>query len=437
MKKSKAVVLTLFLLAWAGAVAGKPPVLEVSPGTVNMTGNNTVSANRDHNVTLTFTNKDSRRPIYNVTLPEKDYVSWSDQRFNLNISEARNITATIHTPVPASVNDRFTWNKTGDNERDPIQYFYNDTSGNESRITYNAEYFPPLHFRLETYRIQTEVDTAALSNQFNLSFNEKDQSVFQIDNTGRETAYNISFKAEDIEFQLDDGFNLSRGEDTVVSYTIELPRPEENATQATNRTYNRTITVRGDNFPAQEIELSVFVPYKDYGEDPKNESIDPILREFKEYCQTTGNCSRIREVVYKNRTVYKNKTFVNQANFSNATEAAIRQLADNELEDDKETRQRIDLMKHRFSNDIQSLNRSMRRMLRKAINESEQAQELAEEAKQTNEQEYREEKQQARNVQQQATYLLAALLVAGLLLAAGYVAVQIYQQSQDNRLIQQ
>jgi len=436
MKKLAALTSLFFVLV--GAAAAAPPTLSLEPSTVDLTGNHSIPAKHNHTVEFTFTNQDSVKKIYNVTLPEKPYLSYSSNRFDLNASASRNVTVTVSTGNPKRIRDNFTYNITDDGVRDPVRYLYNDTSGNSSGLTFNAESFPLLQFNIDSYWVDTSVGTTALTNEFNLSLGESDRSVFELRNTGNETAYQVNLSGDDISFDQEQLFNLSATEDPMLPFTVEIPKPETNATEATNQTYLRTIRVSGENFPDAEIDLRVHVPYKEYsdGQQEDNESISPILEEFKEYCESTGNCSRIKETVYKNRTVYRNTTPVYPANFSNETVQALRELAENELEDDKATRQRVDLLKQAVKTDISQLNRSMRQMLQTAINQSQQAKELAKETRETNQREVQIEQQQNQNIASQTMWTVIFLVIVGGLLGAAVGVYKLYQKSQDRRLIQ-
>lgn len=258
MKKLAALTSLFFVLV--GAAAAAPPTLSLEPSTVDLTGNHSIPAKHNHTVEFTFTNQDSVKKIYNVTLPEKPYLSYSSNRFDLNASASRNVTVTVSTGNPKRIRDNFTYNITDDGVRDPVRYLYNDTSGNSSGLTFNAESFPLLQFNIDSYWVDTSVGTTALTNEFNLSLGESDRSVFELRNTGNETAYQVNLSGDDISFDQEQLFNLSATEDPMLPFTVEIPKPETNATEATNQTYLRTIRVSGENFPDAEIDLRVHVP---------------------------------------------------------------------------------------------------------------------------------------------------------------------------------
>lgn len=73
----------LFLVLLQAGVAAAVPELAVTPETIDRTGNHSIPANVDHAVNVTFTNQNDTKTIYNVSLPERPWLAWSANHFDL------------------------------------------------------------------------------------------------------------------------------------------------------------------------------------------------------------------------------------------------------------------------------------------------------------------------------------------------------------------
>jgi|GEM_PF-7068447 len=420
------------------------PELDITPSTVNLTGNESVPANRNHTVELTVTNQDATRDIYNVTFPDKDYLYYSDNQFHLNASESRNVTATIYTPVPTKIRDQFTYNKSVDGERDPVKYYYNQTSGNQSEITFDAEHFPPMAFNIDTHWLNTSISTASLDSEFNLTFEETGDSVFKIENTGDATAYDIQLAGEDITFEQASGFNLSANDDTYVSFSVELPKPDENATEATNQTYTRAIQISGENFETSTITAEIFIPYRQYDTEAIEQNVTERWLEIQE--RTIELCQRDRfqdsplcggDVVrWRNNTEIVNRTPVYEMNLTPAEREALRTVnhTDERIQDLQE---RYDLLKHSLNTDIEQMNQTMVQRLETAVEYSKEAKETAQAAKNASDQRWQVEQQRSQSIAHQTTVVFVLFLVFAALSGVAVFLYKIYQRRNDYRLIQQ
>lgn len=377
MDQSKVVFIAL-LLGMVGSVAGIPD-LEVDTSEINRTGNQSVDANRVHEYNITFSNNDSSEKIYNVTLEnsssfqdrmlDNDYISFSDNRFNINASESKTVQALVEIPSPQKFNDSL-----------EIPYYYNDTEGNDTGIKFDANKFPQIDFAFESEWVETNISKNVLENKFELDFEESGTSTFDIENEGSENAYYINLSGQDVSFE-DDNFNISRNDHRLIDFSVKIPKPDENATAKTNQTYTRTVNISGDNFESKSFDVEVFVPYKDYNEstDEKQKEFIEDLQDLQDFCNEEGNddlpiCGG--EVVRtENNTKVVNQTPVYEANLTNEQLDNLANLSDVYLEDINGLRNRINNLKRRQDYNRKQLQKnftSLRTELSQKVKENEE-----------------------------------------------------------------
>jgi hypothetical protein len=292
-----------------------------------------VSAYNQHGFEFSFTNQDSSRKIYNVTLENTSYLTWQQNRFNLNASQTRTVNASFYTENITAINDTL--------ESD---YKYsgsdNDFSG------------PNISIEVSTFYENTSVSVEPFETSFELPFGESDSSVFRVENTGDETAFNVSVEGEDVEFSRS-GFNVDPGEDVLVQYNVSIPKPEDNATAATNQTYSRTVQVSGENFNETEFTASVFVPFKQYDtEEAEEEAIDTLVQFCSDNPEATI-CSGEQIVKWRNNTEYVNNTSIYRANFTEEQLTALQVLANTRAEDYQDILQRVKLQQNTFRSELE------------------------------------------------------------------------------------
>jgi len=306
MARSK-IVLALVFLGMVSGVSAVPD-LSVEPSEVNRTGNQSLFADEENRVNLTFINEDSNETIYEVdprssgfTDNESVSVKFSESGFNLSAGENKTIEAIIETPEP------YNYSETGS-----IIYEYNTSGGRKT----NSSRFPELSFNVETKYERTNLSLNVLQKQFEAGLGETVDSTFDIENEGSERAYEISISANDSKFQFND-FNIDQDDHRLVDYNVTIPAPEINKTGATNQTYVRNVTVSGRNFDQKRFQVEVFVPFKDYNEQERitqEELVEDLqnlenlqgLDRVDEFCNEEGNdelplCGG-EVVVYKNNT---------------------------------------------------------------------------------------------------------------------------------------
>lgn len=286
------------------------PQLELSPESFNLTGNNTIPANRDNEFQVEFQNLDDSRPITNVSIPGNEYLSWSENGFRVNESSSKNVTLTVRSEVPESIDENIS-----------IDYRYRE--GNETFEAIQSQ--PVFDVVAETFFIDTEVSTRTLTTDFELDFGETGSSGFELRNIGNETAFNINASAPDVSVKNDQEFNLSVDDSRLLEFDVSIPKPEENATEKTNQTYTRTVLVTGDNFETESFTVEVFVPFKQY--DQEEETRD-LLEQYvelqqrrlelceKESYQNTTLCGK-QLVKTENQTVVEYRNNITKVNFTN------------------------------------------------------------------------------------------------------------------------
>lgn len=337
-----------------------------------------LSAYNDHEIEFSFTNLDSSREIYNVTLENTSYLSWNENRFNLNASQTRTVNASFYTENITSVNDSLgsSYKYSGSD---------NDFSG------------PNISIEVSTSYRNTSVDLSTFGSDFELQFGESDTSVFRFRNTGNETAFNVSLEAEGITFDRGSGFDVPAGEDTLVQYEVSIPKPEENATAATNQTYQRTVSVSGENFNETEFSASVFVPFKQYDTDEAEREAVETLVQFCSDNPESNICSGEQIVRYRNNTetVYRTP----EANVSLTEEdlTSLKVLANTRSEDYRDILQRVRLQQNTFRSELNKTRSNFSENLNQVEAESEENTEMIRSLNQTIVENNERELQEARN----------------------------------------
>jgi len=325
----RAIVAALALVLFSGVSAAQVPQLNVVPDGVDRN----VSAYNQHGFEFSFTNQDSSRKIYNVTLENTSYLTWDRQKFNLNASQTRTVNASFYTENITTINESLS-----------SSYKYsgsdNDFSG------------PNISIEVSTFYENTSVSVSAFEQDFELQFGESDSSVFRVENTGNETAFDVTVEGEDVEFSRS-GFDVAPGEDVLVQYNVSIPKLEENATAATNQTYERAVRVSGENFNETEFTASIFVPFKQYDTQEAERS---LVDRFTEFCMENPDsviCSDKQIVKYRNRTEYVNNTTFYRANFTEEQLEALQVLANTRSEDYQDILQRVRLQQNTFRSQLE------------------------------------------------------------------------------------
>lgn len=429
-------ILALGLMVVAlGGVAGataQTPELQVEPNSLNWTeqnNNSTVSANRDHSVQFNFSNPHENKTIYNVTLEDQSFITWNETGFDINNSSYRNVSADIFLPTPTYLEGNMT-----------VPYKYNNTIGNDSEITFDKNYYPFLEFALETYWIETELETDTFDTEFTANLSEERSSVFKLENVGSETAYNVSLGGEYLSFDTGDGFNVTKTEDKFVSFQVVIPKPSDagEATSATNQTYNTSIEVSGDNFNSTEIPVSVYVPFHNYTEDEEIGSTDELgslFEDFQSYCREDPGRCNITETVVRNQTVNQTVVKYRESNLTKEEIQALKDLSNTTTRGEEATRERVDLLKHAVLNELEGLNESMQERLSTAIKEAERAQRIANQTNNTVYSEIEQENRQEESAQRVGIMMAVAFLVISLFVAIGYAGYKWVKAQNDWRVV--
>jgi hypothetical protein len=319
----------LALILFSALSAAQVPQINVVPDGVDRN----VSAYNQHGFEFSFTNQDSSRKIYNVTLENTSYLTWEQNRFNLNASQTRTVNASFYTENITTINDSL--------ESD---YKYSGSANDFSG--------PNISIEVSTFYRNTSVSVEPFETSFELPFDESDSSVFRVENTGNETAFDVTVEGEDVEFSRS-GFDVQPGEDVLVQYNVSLPKPESNATAATNQTYQRTVQVSGENFNETEFTASVFVPFKQYDTEEAGED---LVDQYMELCRENPDsviCSDKQIVKWRNNTEYVNNTSIYRANLTEEQLTALQVLANTRSEDYQDILQRVRLQQNTFRSELQ------------------------------------------------------------------------------------
>lgn len=400
----KTMILGLLFVALASvSVAQEVPQLNVVPDSVDRE----LSAYNSHDLEFTFSNQDSSRPIYNVTLDNTSYLSWSKNKFDLNASESRTVNASFYSENITSYSDVLN-----------SSYKYNGSDNDFAG--------PSIDVNVSTFYESTNVSLSTFRTDFELELEEEGQSAFTVANTGDETAFNVSLEGEDIQFERGSGFDIPPGEDVLVQYNVSIPRPESDATEATNQSYTREVSVSGENFNESGFEASVFVPFKQYDSKEEEKSlIDQVLENREaliEFCGRSENEDSLlcgnQIVEYRNNTETVYRTPEANISLTNEEILALKHLSNTTTNKYNDILSRVRLQQNTFRSELQSTRSNFSEGLGEVGNETAENREMIRSLNQSIAENNEEELQEARNrsfwmMMIFVTVLLALLVKAG------------------------
>ena len=145
------VLVFLASVSVAQDVPQQVPELNVVPDSVD----EDLSAYNSHALEFTFSNQDPDQKIFNVTLDNTSYLSWPENRFDLNESQSRTVNASFYSENITSYSDvlNSTYKYSGSD---------NDFSG------------PSISLDVSTFYEDTNVSLATFGTDFELEFGETD-----------------------------------------------------------------------------------------------------------------------------------------------------------------------------------------------------------------------------------------------------------------------
>ncbi len=295
-----------FLLAFTGSAAADVPEVTVSPNLLTKNW----SAGHEHRAEFTFENNDTGDRVLNMTVPDTKYWNITPNKFDINASSTYTVEAVFYGESQNKIGQEL--NST---------YYYggsdNDFSG------------PALQTTVDLFYRSTSVTVQPFRRTFqDMELGESASSVFRVENTGNETAYNVEVNgSENVELGKTGQFNLTSGEAVIVRYNVTIPTPETNKTAATNQTYTFDVEASAANSEISSFSAEAFVPFKQYDSIKKQKDVIEQLQKIQQFCQQDENedlaiCGS-DVVKYRNRTKIINNT--PQANVT-LTEDELRSL---------------------------------------------------------------------------------------------------------------
>ena len=311
-KISALLVLTILFTGFAAAE------VEVNPGSLN----ESVTVDGNYSYEFTFTNTDENRSVQNVTIEDTEWLNWTRNSFDINESSSTSVNASLEVGQPDLYNETLSTSYNAWNQ--------SNSTGNETNSSgeWISREGPEIGVLVDADWPGTAVEVDVFQSDFELEFEEVDNSVIAVQNDGNASARNVTLQGEDIEFR-ESGVDIPAGEDKIFEFNISLPKPDGNATAATNQTYIRGLQVSGENFDRHTVNLSVAVPYKDYKESEVSD--EERLRElYFEICEDGSSNNLIcRGTVVEERTETKiiEKTPKSNVTLTDPELRAIKQYA--------------------------------------------------------------------------------------------------------------
>lgn len=264
-------LIALLTILFTGFAAAE---VTVNPSSLN----ESVTVGENYSYEFTFTNADPNQSVRNVTVDDTEWLSWSRNSFDINESRSTSVNASIQVQQPGQFNETLSLSYRAWNESNSTE---NETNSSGNWIDREG---PDIDVLLDSSWPSTDVEVDVFQSEFELQFGEADNSVIGVQNNGNSTARNVTLSGQEIQFG-ESGVEIPADDDRIFEFNVSLPKPEENATAATNQTYTRTLEVSGENFESRSVNVSIFVPYKDYSDEEESKSREEELRElFFEVC---------------------------------------------------------------------------------------------------------------------------------------------------------
>lgn len=396
--------LLLLTILFTGISAAE---VTVDPGFLN----ESVTVGENYSYEFTFTNTDPNQSVRNMTVGDTDWLSWSRNNFDINESSSTSVNASVQVQQPGQFNESLSTSYRAWNESNSTE---NETNSSGEWVDREG---PNIDVLLDSDWPSTGVSIDVFQSEFELQFGEEDNSVIAVQNNGNSTARNVTLSGHDIEFD-ESGVEIPVDDDRIFEFNVSLPLPEENATAATNKTYTRTLEVSGENFESRSVNVSIFVPYKDYNEDQMTEE-NRLIELYFEVCGDGSSDNLIcRGTVVETKTETK---YINQTPESNVT------LTDPEL---RAIKQYADHSPQRFTN----LSNTVAKQQNLTRQEISRLIEVLEE-EQSEDEQLREYIREQERSDQRTNLFIALLFVLALFICAGvYIFKIIAQASNDTRI---
>lgn len=149
-------------------------------------------------------------------------------------------------------------------------------------LVHNTEYDYKIDTKIEIFYEETSLTVNIPKINYEIAYNGQKSDIFTIENTGTKIAKEIHLEGEWFTFS-DNDFDLAPGDSVNIGYTI---KPGVFATEDTNKTYNKTIKVKG-NFPELIKSITIFVPFSKIGGTISDWMEDPelVANFFSVWCK--------------------------------------------------------------------------------------------------------------------------------------------------------
>lgn len=412
-------VFVLGLLVFVGSASAQAPELDVRPNPVN----ESVFVDDPTDVEVTFENLDNQKKAINVSLPSTDYVSWSDsERFNVSAGGLKTKTAVVNISAPP---ERI--------ENDTLTYAFK-FNGSDGDITFNKNDYPKQNWSLNSSYPEVDIDFDTLTTNFEAELGETDSGFFAISNLdGEHKAYDLEFTGEFVQSFSDEGFDIGSGEEANVEYFVKVPKPDDpkEATDATNQSYETSVTIQGENFEEKSFPVSIDVPFNDYTNDFEKGDFGGLFDSFQRFCRENPSECNITDTVTETETVVKNRTVPVESNLTKEQVGELVEIAEKGAGDTDDIKSEINLLKtltkDRFQSFEQELNDAQERA-RQAEREANRTKALLAELE-------NEREESRENVSQTFVMLFVGLIFGGLLIGGGVFGWKYYKRQRDFRVI--
>lgn len=155
---------------------------------------------------------------------------------------------------------------------------YIDVVNKTSELTYNPSYDRTINFFITSSYNESALQLEILDDNFTLNYDDEDEGLVKITNTGDSELINIILTADKwISFE-ENNFNLDAGSNNFVSFKII---PDVTSISQTNKTHNIDIQVKATNANQIGGEINVFIPYESDLETFGNLSRDELIDLLK------------------------------------------------------------------------------------------------------------------------------------------------------------
>jgi len=251
---------------------------------------------------LNISNENSNRTAYNISIDAIQYITYSQNNFDLEINQTRIINVTFFPTAPVE-------QKTQVNITslyfEQIEVIIDNQTFIEDIYVFDENLTEEIEISISGTREQTQISTIVLPDDFIIEYGKSDTGIIRIINNGNITADDVFLELNYTTFS-ENNFTILPDDDKILTFNITIPL--NTTTQDTNKTYEWMLKISGLNFDSETHPVSVFIPFEEVPDSSEGDTQFVYLVNetlLAEYCrQHPDRCPTviIDRIIFQNRT---------------------------------------------------------------------------------------------------------------------------------------